>query len=95
MLQFLLIICGLIFVIVFMLWLNANHNPSKINTNVFSLVGKEGIVIEDINPIEATGQIKVGGERWSATCKGNNTILKKTVVKIIEVDGVKLLVEPK
>ncbi len=63
-------------------------------TNVYSLIGKEGRVTEEIDLINGTGQVKVSGETWSATCKGNATIAKGTMIKILEVNGVKLLVEP-
>lgn len=63
-------------------------------TNFYSLIGQEGIVTEDINLIQGTGQVKVSGEVWSATCNGNVTIAKGTTIKILEVNGVKLLVEP-
>ena len=66
-----------------------------LHTNVYSLIHKEGIVTEDINPLEATGQVKVGGEVWSAKCNGNAIIPKGTTITVLKVKGVKLLVEPK
>lgn len=94
MLQFILALFIIIVIIILMLWLNKSHNPNNMNTNVFSLVGKDGIVIKDINPLEATGQVKVGGELWSATCNENN-ISKDTTITVVDVDGVKLKVKPK
>ena len=94
MLQFILALFFIFAIIILMFWLNKSHNPSSINTNVFSLVGKDGIVIKDINPLEATGQVKVSGELWSATCEGNN-ISKGTAITVVNVNGVKLIVEPK
>ena len=40
--------------------------PKEIKTNAYSIIGKKGIVISKINNIEGTGQIKIGGEVWSA-----------------------------
>lgn len=60
-------------------------------TNVYGLVGKEGIVLEDIDSINGTGQVKVNGELWSAT--SNTNIDKNTKVKVISINGVKLNVE--
>lgn len=62
-------------------------------TNVSRVIGKTGIVISDINPLEATGQVKVCGEVWSA--KADTNIPKDTEVEVLEIDGVKLIVEPK
>ena len=69
-------------------------NDKKVSTNVYSIIGKKGMVIEDINIIEGKGQIKVDGEIWSAICNGNNTIPSGTEVEVIEVRGVKVLVQP-
>lgn len=69
-------------------------NDKKVSTNVYSIIGKKGIVIEDINIIEGTGQIKVNGEVWSAICNGNITISSGTEIEVKEIRGVKALVEP-
>lgn len=69
-----------------------NKNPIK--TNVYSIIGKNGIVTQDINPIEAVGQIKISGEVWSATSQDNQTIPKDTKVRVLEIKGVKAIVEP-
>ena len=94
MLQLVLVFIFIFIIIVLMFWLNKSHNPTNMNTNVFSLVGKKGVVIKEINPIEATGQVKIGGELWSATSNGNS-IPKSTTITVTDVDGVKLIVEPK
>ena len=70
------------------------NNRKKVPTNVYSIINQEGLVVEDINSIEGTGQVKINGELWSAICTGNNTISKGTTIKVLEVQGVKLLVEP-
>ena len=61
-------------------------------TNVYSIIGKEGIVLEDINTLEFTGKVKVAGQYWTAISDTN--IKKDTHVKVLEVQGVKLKVEP-
>lgn len=63
-------------------------------TNAYSLIGKKGIVTLDINSIESCGQVKVNGEIWSAKSNTEEIIKKGTEVEILEIDGVKLLVEP-
>jgi membrane protein implicated in regulation of membrane protease activity len=69
-------------------------NDKKVSTNVYSIIGKKGIVTQDINIVEGKGQIKVNGELWSAICNGNITISAGTEVEVKEVRGVKALVEP-
>lgn len=65
----------------------------SIVTNAYSIIGKTGIVITDIDPINCTGQVKVNGEIWSA--KAEENIVSGTNVEILKIDGVKLLVKAK
>lgn len=63
-------------------------------TNADRLIGMEGIVLEEINPIEGTGQVKVAGQIWSAKPQ-NGVIPKETSVIVKKIEGVKLVVELK
>ena len=66
---------------------NTNSNP----TNVYSVVGQEGIVLEDIDSISGHGSVKIKGELWSAT--SDEPIKKDSKVKVISINGVKAKVE--
>lgn len=70
------------------------QNKSSIKTNVYSIVGKTGLVIEEINPIHSTGQIKINGETWSASTKNNVIIPEGSEVEVLEIKGVKTIVAP-
>ena len=61
-------------------------------TNIYSIIGKKGIVVEDIDNIDYSGKVKVNGELWSAT--SSEDLKKGTRIIVTEVDGVKLKVEP-
>lgn len=63
-----------------------------IPTNVYRMIGKNGVVVEDINSLNFTGKVKISGELWSAI--SDTDISKGTEISVIEVDGVKLKVEP-
>ncbi len=63
-------------------------------TNVYSLVSKKGIVVEDINWANGTGQVKVEGDIWSAKTKEQINIPKGTEVEIESIEGVKVYVTP-
>ena len=65
--------------------------PKTKPTNVYSIIGKEGIVLETIDSINGTGKVKVNGELWSAISDSN--IEKDEKIKVLSVDGVKLKVE--
>ena len=67
---------------------------NNVATNSYSLIGKHGIVLSDINPIEATGLVKVNGETWSAKSENDEIISKDTQIEVLSIDGVKLIVAP-
>ena len=71
----------------------AKHDDT-IKTNVYSIIGKTGIVVADIDSINSTGQIKVDGEVWSAISDKDISIPKGTEVEIKEIKGVKAIVSP-
>lgn len=66
----------------------------SVATNSYSLINKRGIVTLEINPIQGAGQIKVNGEIWSAKSEDDSIIPEGTEVKILSIDGVKLIVSP-
>lgn len=69
-------------------------NRDRIRTNVESMVGRQAIVISEINNLEGIGQVNTGGMEWSARSSYHNVVLPVgTVVTVLGVDGVKLIVE--
>lgn len=69
-------------------------NTNREKTNVEGLIGKKGIVIEDISNIKATGQVTVSGLEWTARSVNDEvTIEAGEVVVIRAINGVKLIVE--
>ena len=71
------------------------NKKETVKTNVYSIIGKTGIVTNEINSIENIGQVKVDGELWSAIAENNSAIAKGTKVEIKEIKGVKAVVAPK
>lgn len=68
----------------------------QIVTNSNSIIGKEAIVTKEINTkTNVIGQVKIGGDTWSATTYNfGNVIPVGSMVKILKIDGVKLIVDP-
>ena len=60
-----------------------------IPTNVYRLINKEGVVIEDIKAF-GVGKVKVSGEIWTAI--SDEELEKDTHIKVMSVDGAKLKV---
>ncbi len=68
---------------------------SRTPTNADRLIGQEAIVIEPIDPIQGTGQIRAIGQTWSASSLDQQPIASDTRVRIIEIRGVKAIVAAK
>lgn len=62
-------------------------------TNADALIGQIGIVTEAIDNIDATGEVKVSGQHWSARSKNGALIEKDAHVRILAIEGVKLICE--
>lgn len=63
-------------------------------TNAPALIGKYGIVTEEINNIEAAGAVKIDGKIWTARSSDEREIIKEGAeVKILDIQGVKLIVK--
>lgn len=69
-----------------------SNSENEIQTNAYSIIGKRGIVIKDIDPISGKGQIKIGTEVWSAKSENDRKIVKGLEVEVVEIDGVKAVV---
>ena len=62
-------------------------------TNANSCIGKQAIVTQEINPLKGIGQIKVETEIWSAKSSSDEIIEKGELVTILEINGVKAVVQ--
>lgn len=70
-------------------YINSKTQP----TNADACIGKEGIVAEDIDNIRGTGAVAVGGRMWTARALNDEMQIEAgEVVKIIRIEGVKLIV---
>ncbi len=64
-------------------------------TNSEALIGQFAVVLQEINNLESTGQAKVNGMEWTARTRENAVVIPAgESVKIVEIQGVKLIVEP-
>ncbi len=61
-------------------------------TNVDSIVGMEGIVLENIDNLRSEGRVKVNGLDWSAKSENGVVISKDTIIVVKKVEGVTLTV---
>lgn len=63
---------------------------NEIKTNVDSVIGQHATVVEEITP-DSIGAIKLKSQVWSAISE--DTIAVNEKVRILDVEGVKLIVE--
>ncbi len=63
------------------------------NTNLQGIEKKIGIVKQEIPPYR-TGIVTLTGEDWTAISDNNEKIEKGKAVKIVRIEGVKLVVKP-
>ena len=71
-----------------------HFNRNRVKTNADSLIGRKGIVTEEVSNIYATGQVTVAGQEWTARSVDDNVTLEKgEMVVIRSISGVKLMVE--
>ena len=66
------------------------NKTNKHRTNIDRILDMEGIVTQEIKK-SSYGEVKVDGKLWTATADKN--IKKDCTVKILKIDGVKLVVE--
>ena len=71
-----------------------DFNKDRVRTNAESLVGRQAIVISEIDNLQGIGQVNVGGMEWSARTRVDGVKLPVgTVTTILAINGVKLIVE--
>lgn len=84
------VVLGIILLITTRKQLTKWLNKTKHKTNLDRILNMTGIVTKEITKND-TGEVKVDGKRWTAV--SDNNIKEGATVKILRIDGVKLVVE--
>ena len=69
------------------------NKKGYVKTNADRYIGMKGIVTQSISNLDATGQVKVDNQVWTARSKGSDNIPVGTVVTVEKIEGVKLIVD--
>lgn len=70
-------------------------NNKKEKTNYKSVIGEVAKVIETIDNYNQTGAAFADGKEWTARSTNDAVVMEKnTLVKVVAIEGVKLMVEP-
>jgi membrane protein implicated in regulation of membrane protease activity len=72
-----------------------SYLSNEVKTNVARQAGRVGIVVQEINNLEAQGQVKVDGELWTARSESGETIAAGQRVEVVRIEGVKAIVRTK
>lgn len=71
-------------------------NKRHVATNVDELIGMEGIVLEEIDNLRASGRVQVRGMEWTARSQNQEQkIAKDKIIEVCAIEGVKLIVKEK
>ena len=68
-----------------------NNKAEK--TSVDSLIGKKAKVLEDIDNLNAKGQVSIDGMEWTARSEDGSEIKKDALVEVVAIEGVKAIVK--
>lgn len=71
--------------------LTKRSKPEPTNADMY--IGLEGVVIQDVDNLSATGLVSVRSTVWSAKSVSGEVIKKDSLVRVISIEGVKLCVE--
>ena len=68
--------------------------PKLTKTNVDSVIGQEGLVLEAIDNVMTTGRVKLGGMEWMARSSTGEKIEPGERIRVDRIEGVKVFVTP-
>ena len=68
--------------------------PPALRTGTAALVGRSGIVLEEVT--EHSGRIRIGGEEWSSRAYDESLVIPVgTKVDVMQIDGATAIVYPR
>lgn len=70
-------------------YLNTRVEP----TNADRVIGQEARVTQDIDNIQGTGAVTIGGVTWTARSEHDTPITAGAMVRVLRIEGVKVMVE--
>lgn len=90
------IVASLVLLVFTRPWALKYFNQNRERTNAESLIGQQGVVLEEVDTLKAVGKVEVNGQEWSAKTEDpGGKIAKETVVQVDAIQGVKLVVKQK
>jgi len=81
------------FVLIRPIWKKYLLNTKDVKTNADALIGKIGMVTEDINNHENVGRVAIDGDDWRAVSETNEMIEAGSQVEVIKRESIILTVK--
>lgn len=69
-------------------------NDRKVATNADRVIGREAVVKEEIDNLKGQGQVTVSGVVWTARSEPDTPIPAGALVRVLRIEGVKVIVAP-
>lgn len=69
-------------------------DTKHVATNADMVIGKEGVVTEEIDNLNAHGAASCMGKEWTARSLDDSVLAKGTKIRVHSIEGVKLIVTP-
>lgn len=67
------------------------RSSKKTATNADMLIGRTGIVTEDVDPLLGKGEAKVGGKLWSVQIRGDGKAKTGDIIRVEDIVGVHIV----
>ena len=61
-------------------------------TNADRVIGCSAVVVEEIDNLDGRGSVKIDGKEWTARSEDGSFIPSDSIVKVVRIEGVKLIV---
>lgn len=93
--QFIVFVVASIILLVVTRPLAEKIRKKAVPTNYELDIGKNALVIEDIDNVRSKGRVKLDGTDWAARSADGRPIENGSTVTVVQVEGAKLIVAPK
>lgn len=84
---------SLIFIRPLLVKLFYKGGKDEVKTNADAIIGRIGIVTEDVDNDKDTGRVRIDGDYWKAISSTGEVLPKNSKVKILKLDSIIVTVE--